>query len=80
VTDSALRDPAHRIESSCDVCGQLDDHPKVHHGLTGGVWTTRHHDCCAQAGCPDGSDSVCEPLAATGKTGADLLDHIQNGA
>lgn len=38
----------------------------------------RHHDCCAQAGCPDG---ICRTVleGAEGKTGNDLLKHIQKG-
>lgn len=69
----------------CEVCGAVDDHPRVIHpmpaGSTAGVPTdevldriledgrlsaaavkmlmdpltvVRHHDCCAQAGCPGG--------------------------
>lgn len=37
---------------SCDSCGLRDDHPRhVHLGNDGSV-TTRHFDCCHNAGCP----------------------------
>jgi hypothetical protein len=35
----------------------------------------RHLDCCAAAGCPDGSCGVMVE-GADGKTGADMLDHL----
>lgn len=52
------RDPGHRIERDCAECRKVDDHPRHSH------WTVRegqhviedrHVDCCAAAGCPDGS-------------------------
>lgn len=40
--------------------------------------TMRHIDCCAAAGCPDGS---CPPVVAqtNGVTGKKLLDHLLGG-
>ncbi len=39
----------------------------------------RHLDCCAEAGCPDGTCN--EQIAgAEGKTGRALLDHVMQGA
>jgi hypothetical protein len=41
--------------------------------------TSRHLDCCREAGCPTGD---CDRLLAgwNGRTGAGLLEHILNGA
>jgi len=37
----------------------------------------RHMSCCHDAGCPDaGGPGDCAPFAATGLTGAELLDFI----
>jgi hypothetical protein len=70
----------------CDVCGQVDDHPRhiVHveekHPITGqDLSLMRHMDCCAQAGCPDGS---CDVIVdhAKGKQGEQLRAHVvKNG-
>jgi hypothetical protein len=73
---------------SCDVCGQVDDHPRhvIHsdgtHPITGApvdLSLVRHMDCCSGAGCPDGScDVIVEH--AKGKQGSQLRAHIvKNG-
>lgn len=60
---AGVRDPAHRIERSCDGCGQIDTHPRhIHLGL-GATITTRHFDCCDTAGCP--ADGVCGTVMVT---------------
>ena len=67
----------------CDLCGQEDDHPRhmvaVAVGEDAEFEQIRHLDCCASAGCPDGS---CERLLAgySGTSGADLLHHLMEGA
>lgn len=33
-----------RAQTTCDQCGQADDHPKVHIGPV-----TKHHDCLSHA-------------------------------
>jgi hypothetical protein len=97
-----------RPKRGCDVCGGVDDHPRVIHPVApdspeailkddvldkllandiSGValrmiqdptTLVRHHDCCVAAGCPTG---VCNEIttAAGGKTGNDLVKHIQKG-
>lgn len=95
----------------CDVCGQVDDHPRhtfgaasgtfrVNQGALASVLSTdmaimdqvrliteisdtstqyRHMDCCAQAGCPDGS---CTAIIGEvkGAQGDALVKKLTSGA
>ena len=78
-----------RVSSTCDQCGQTDDHPKVHmQGLVDGVpgIISKHHDCLSvheeravvasgQApGTPKASAIIRECKA--GLRGDDLLEFI----
>lgn len=64
-----------RPTRTCDVCGAEDDHPRHVHGLDDGGTQMRHMDCCAKAGCPDGTcDSTVS--ASGGLTGDALLAYI----
>ena len=94
---------------ACDVCGQVDDHPRHVIGVAeGGVpsddvidkiikagasgaairqvmdpaTTIRHMDCCAAAGCPDGSCNAIHAAAGNDKplTGEKLLKHLNSDA
>jgi hypothetical protein len=64
----------------CDVCGGMDDHPRhMVASPDGADEQIRHLDCCAAAGCPDGTcDALLENY--TGSSGADLLAHLMEGA
>lgn len=99
----------------CDVCGKIDDHPRVQHmfGATGAPSVRadlmrsvalhddmtdeerqaaldeladprsalRHHDCCVESGCPEGTcGPVLELTGGRGKTGKDLLKVLQQNA
>ena len=68
------RDPKHRVETACDRCGGVDDHPKDH------VWMadtntleSHHHDCGALVGCPT---CVASETLTGGKRGDDLTAHV----
>ncbi len=65
-----------RPERSCDVCGQVDDHPRHVQQLRGRA-VARHLDCCAVQGC-----DVCAATekVTKGKRGSELLAVIQAGA
>jgi hypothetical protein len=58
----------------CPLCKQADDHPRHVRGDEDEN-LARHMDCCAAAGCPDGT---CVVITADsgGVTGAAFLDHI----
>lgn len=66
-----------RLIHFCEAadCRQADDHPRHHAVLANGTVQTRHLDCCAAAGCPDGSCNVIIDHAGD-KRGGDLLAHI----
>lgn len=72
---------AERVTRGCDACGQVDDHPR-HSSMTveDGQLAERmlHMDCCASAGCPDGScDHI---LAGSGHArGAELISFLTGG-
>jgi len=70
---------APRVERGCDACGQVDDHPRhVRYDPASGNDQIRHLDCCAQAGCPDGS--CPEILARVGDVrGASLISALTGG-
>lgn len=53
----------------CDVCKQVDDHPR--HVQTG---KTLHMDCCAAEGC--GTCAGTEVLYG-GRRGQELIDHLE---
>lgn len=63
--------------STCDQCGQTDDHPKVQY-YDGGTF---HHDClsvAAKAALAESSDQVAAIIdkAESGVHGDDLRDFI----
>lgn len=60
-----------RPTRGCNVCGQVDDHPR-HVDVN-----IRHIDCCAAAGC-----ATCKATEAAtkGERGPALLKAIQGGA
>lgn len=63
-----------RSTGVCETCRNEDDHPRHHH-YADGRWTSRHMDCCAQAGCPDGSCGRI--MAESGRAkGAALIAHL----
>lgn len=68
-----------RAQTTCDFCGQTDDHPKVHFA----DGPTKHNDCLSFSE----KDQVVEssPVAAKiieacvgGKRGEKLLAHIES--
>ena len=66
---------ADRSERPCTACGQVDDHPRHTDGFGDQM---RHLDCCAAAGCPDGScDSIL--AKAGGARGAELISFLTGG-
>lgn len=71
-----------RAITECDQCGQADDHPKLHYGVS-----TWHHDCVpakVRAELLGGVHAVEGALASifekadAGVRGPDLLAHIQS--
>jgi hypothetical protein len=70
-----------RVASTCEQCGQTDDHPKVHIGPV-----TKHHDCLShreRAMVVDGAEdpALAEDIIAAcegGKRGEKLLAHIKS--
>jgi hypothetical protein len=57
------RPAGHRVESYCNGCGQVDDHPKHHtiHEADGQVaHQSRHMDCCAADGCAQCAATLTE--------------------
>jgi hypothetical protein len=72
---------AARVMQDCDECGQADDHPRhVHQDVKDGQLAVqvRHLDCCAAAGCPDGTCG--EILARAGnQRGASLVSALTGG-
>jgi len=47
-----------RVQRECDECHEVDDlgHHQVAVAVDGGLAvTSRHFECCASHGCPDGS-------------------------
>lgn len=67
-----------RVPTTCDQCGQTDDHPKVHFGAT-----TKHHDCLSfteKQQVAGSSDLAAKIIASCegGKRGPDLLAHIES--
>jgi hypothetical protein len=66
-----------RKATTCDQCGQTDDHPKVHIGVV-----TKHHDCLSVAERQLVSDTspVAEKIieaAESGTHGDDLVSFIE---
>lgn len=97
----------------CDVCGQVDDHPRhvfagpvgyfeVNDQLAESILDSelasadknriyrevldtsvqqRHMDCCAEAGCPDGScNQIIQTMPKGYVKGAKLQKHLISGA
>lgn len=65
----------HRVEDSCTVCGQVDNHPK-HHVFDAKAtpqYDTHHLDCGAGQGCEVCTQS--EGLSG-GKRGDELIAHV----
>lgn len=71
--------PETRPVRDCDICGATDDHPRHDHSLDDGSTQLRHLDCCASAGCPDGS---CDQTVADsgGLTGEKLIAYLTKGS
>lgn len=80
-----MRPRSHRVERFCDACGQVDDHPHAIHCMPDGVIRDRHIDCCAAAGCPEGTCDQVEAAnlkAAKGSQrmkGATLVKALEGG-
>lgn len=66
-----MREPGWRVDQRCDICGVYDKHPRHHHVNAQGLLTTRHMDCCHQAGCPDAS--CTRVLIASGRAHGEQL-------
>lgn len=67
-----------RAQTTCDQCGQTDDHPKVHIGAI-----TKHHDCLSyteKAMVAESSPVAAKIIEACegGKRGEKLLAHIES--
>jgi hypothetical protein len=68
-----------RVQTACEQCGQVDDHPKVHIG----AGRTVHHDCLSVAeramviGSSDTAAAVVEACEG-GLRGDQLLEHIES--
>jgi hypothetical protein len=62
----------------CHGCGSYDDHPRHVHAQADGTEQIRHMDCCAAAGCPDGSCPK-QIAGAGGAKGAQLRAHLVKG-
>lgn len=68
-----------RAQTTCDFCGQTDDHPKIHFG----DGDTKHHDCLShseKAMVAESSDLAAKIIEACegGKRGPELLAHIES--
>jgi hypothetical protein len=67
-----------RVATQCDMCGQTDDHPKVHLGEV-----TKHHDCLTfteEAQVRESSETAAKIIdeCKAGKRGPDLLKRIDS--
>lgn len=67
-----------RTPTTCDQCGQTDDHPKIHIGDV-----TKHHDCLTykeEQMVRQSSDQAATIIDACkdGKRGPELLSHIES--
>jgi hypothetical protein len=67
-----------RVATTCEQCGQTDDHPKVHIGEV-----TKHHDCLSvseYAMVTQSNDTAAKIIEAcvSGKRGEKLLAHIES--
>lgn len=68
------------LQRGCDVCQTTDDHPRHIHANPDGSTFTRHLDCCAEAGCPDGSCTAIASELDKPLRGAALRKHLKSGA
>jgi hypothetical protein len=73
-----------RVESQCEQCGQVDDHPKAHITFVDGTVKSVHHDCLSHSerAMVIGSqgDHAAEKIIKAcegGKRGPDLLAVIE---
>lgn len=71
-----------RVATTCEQCGQHDDHPKVHVADVSGRAVTKHHDCLSvseKAMVADSSEVAAGIIDACvgGLRGPDLLAHIE---
>jgi hypothetical protein len=68
-----------RVLQWCEACRQADDHPRHHHVDENNRVVTLHIDCCAEAGCPDGS---CDATLKESNNahGSDLIAHVESRA
>lgn len=68
-----MRDPAHRVERYCDVCGKMDTDPRHVQALPDGTTVDRHMDCCRSRGC-----DICVSVTAGAEDlrGDDLVAHL----
>lgn len=64
----------------CDVCRQIDDHPRhVQGDGSGGVVKIRHLDCCAAEGCETCQGTEIETEGRRGQELIDLLAAVREG-
>lgn len=61
----------------CPICRQADDHPRHVVFDDKGADVARHMDCCAEAGCPDGTCVALRAGVPAEVVGAEFLAHIQ---
>jgi hypothetical protein len=68
-----------RVTQWCHACSQADTHPRHHHYDGAGRLVSKHIDCCARQGCPDGS---CYQVLseASNARGDALTAHMENRA
>ena len=59
----------------CEICSQVDDHPRMVVLSPGGL-VSAHHDCLAAAGNPEAAEIVKQ---AGGAQGAELRSLLQTG-
>jgi hypothetical protein len=60
-------------------CRTADDHPRHHHYDDNGVLMSKHIDCCAKDGCPDGSCPVALEESNNAQ-GQELIHHLERRA
>lgn len=64
-----------RIGQFCDLCQQVDDHPR-HHIASPSSVTSAHFDCCAANGCESCAQTLTDSDNAHG---AELIAHLTKG-
>lgn len=64
-----------RISTACDLCGQVDTHPKHHvYDPEVGRLESHHHDCA-----PDCTVCAASERLTGGKRGDELSAHVSTG-